>query len=53
MRHLNSSTANNKAFTLLEMMVVLLIIALILGSVAFMVQGIDGDSQFVTTASKI
>ena len=53
MRHLNSSTANNKAFTLLEMMVVLLIIALILGSVAFMVQGIEGDAQNVTTASKI
>lgn len=53
MKHLRSSSFHSKAFTLLEMMVVLLIIALILGSVAFMVQGIEGDAQSVTTASKI
>lgn len=47
------STTHAKAFTLLEMMVVLLIIALILGSVAFMVQGIEGDAQNVTTSAKI
>lgn len=51
MKHLRSSSSNG--FTLLEMMVVLLIIALILGSVAFMVQGIEGDAQNVTTSSKI
>ncbi len=53
MQHLHPASSNSKAFTLLEMMVVLLIIALILGSVAFMVQGIEGDAQNVTTASKI
>jgi general secretion pathway protein G len=41
------------AFTLLEMMVVLLIIALIIGSVAVMVQGIEGNAQSVTTGAKI
>ena len=53
MQHLHPTSSKSKAFTLLEMMVVLLIIALILGSVAFMVQGIEGDAQNVTTASKI
>ena len=53
MHHLRPASSSSKAFTLLEMMVVLLIIALILGSVAFMVQGIEGDAQNVTTASKI
>jgi len=53
MQHLHPASSNSKAFTLLEMMVVLLIIALILGSVAFMVQGIEGDAQNVTTSSKI
>ena len=41
MKHLRSTPFHSKAFTLLEMMVVLLIIALILGTVAFMVQGIQ------------
>ena len=53
MQHLHPTSSSSKAFTLLEMMVVLLIIALILGSVAFMVQGIEGDAQNVTTSSKI
>lgn len=41
------------AFTLLEMMVVLLIIALIIGSVAVMMNGIEGNAQGVTTSAKI
>jgi len=41
------------AFTLLEMMVVLLIIALILGSVAVMVQGFSKDAEDVATRAKI
>ena len=54
MQHLRSiSSRTAKAFTLLEMMVVLLIIALILGSVAFMVQGIEGNAQGVATSGKI
>jgi general secretion pathway protein G len=53
MQHLHPSRPHAKAFTLLEMMVVLLIIALILGSVAVMVQGIEGNAQQVTTSSKI
>ena len=53
MQHLRPTSNHAKAFTLLEMMVVLLIIALILGSVAVMVQGIEGNAQQVTTASKI
>ena len=52
MQHLRPTSNHAKAFTLLEMMVVLLIIALILGSVAVMVQGIEGNAQQVTTASK-
>ncbi|MFC5456000.1 type II secretion system major pseudopilin GspG [Prosthecobacter fluviatilis] len=51
MKHLRSSSKNG--FTLLEMMVVLLIIALILGTVAFMVQGIQGDAEHVTAGAKI
>jgi general secretion pathway protein G len=53
MQHLRPTSNYAKAFTLLEMMVVLLIIALILGSVAVMVQGIEGNAQGVATASKI
>ena len=53
MQHLRPSSLPAKAFTLLEMMVVLLIIALILGSVAFMVQGIEGNAQQVSTTAKI
>jgi general secretion pathway protein G len=58
MQHLHPSPSNSKtihaqAFTLLEMMVVLLIIALILGSVAVMVQGIEGNAQEVSTTAKI
>lgn len=41
------------AFTLLEMMVVLLIIALIIGSVAVMMGGIEGSAQGVTTGAKV
>ena len=53
MKHLRTFNSRPKAFTLLEMMVVLLIIALILGSVAVMVQGIEGNAQQVTTSGKI
>ncbi|MBB5030944.1 type II secretion system major pseudopilin GspG [Prosthecobacter vanneervenii] len=55
MKHIHASSPrfSTKAFTLLEMMVVLLIIALILGAVAVMVQGIEGNAQDVTTQSKI
>lgn len=48
-----SQPPRTNAFTLLEMMIVLLIIALIIGSVAVMVQGIEGNAQEVTTKSKI
>lgn len=41
------------AFTLLEMMIVLLIIALILGSVAVMVQGFSKEAEVVATRAKI
>ncbi|HEY1053168.1 MAG TPA: type II secretion system major pseudopilin GspG [Prosthecobacter sp.] len=41
------------AFTLLEMMVVLLIIALIIGSVAVMMGGIENNAQGVTTGAKV
>lgn len=47
------SRTSSHAFTLLEMMVVLLIIALIIGSVAFMVQGISGKAEDVTTGGRI
>ena len=53
MQHLRPSKTHSKAFTLLEMMVVLLIIALILGAVAVMVPGIEGNAQQVTTSTKI
>jgi general secretion pathway protein G len=52
MKHARSIPRHH-AFTLLEMMVVLLIIALIIGSVAVMVQGIEGNAQSVTTGAKI
>lgn len=53
MKHLRHPASRPNAFTLLEMMVVLLIIALIIGSVAVMVQGIEGNAQQVTTSGKI
>lgn len=53
MKHNRIASSSRNAFTLLEMMVVLLIIALILGSVAVMVQGIEGNAQQVTTDGKI
>ena len=53
MKNLRTAAPSRHAFTLLEMMVVLLIIALILGSVAVMVQGIEGNAQQVTTDGKI
>jgi general secretion pathway protein G len=53
MNHHRITAPTRNAFTLLEMMVVLLIIALILGSVAVMVQGIEGNAQQVTTDGKI
>ena len=55
MRHLRptSPRTSSKAFTLLEMMVVLLIIALILSAVAVMVQGIEGNAQVATTEAKV
>lgn len=53
MKHIQPASARPNAFTLLEMMVVLLIIALIIGSVAVMVQGISGNAEVVTTGGKI
>ena len=53
MKHTIPALPRQNAFTLLEMMIVLLIIALILGSVAVMVQGIEGNAQAVTTGGKI
>lgn len=53
MKHTAPTTPRPNAFTLLEMMIVLLIIALILGSVAIMVQGIQGNAEAVTTSGKI
>ncbi len=53
MKHRHPTAPRPNAFTLLEMMVVLLIIALIIGSVAVMVQGIEGNAQQVTTGGKI
>lgn len=53
MKHIRTNRTSRNAFTLLEMMVVLLIIALIIGSVAVMVQGIEGNAQTVTTGGKI
>lgn len=53
MHHLHRSPSHAKAFTLLEMMVVLLIIALILGSVAVMVQGFEGNAERVNANAKV
>lgn len=53
MKHTSPAPPRSNAFTLLEMMIVLLIIALIIGSVAVMVQGIEGNAQAVTTGGKI
>lgn len=53
MHHLRPSRPHSKAFTLLEMMVVLLIIALILGSVAVMIQGFEGNAERVNANAKI
>jgi len=53
MKHIHISDSRSNAFTLLEMMVVLLIIALILGSVAVMVQSFEGNAQQVATSAKI
>lgn len=53
MKNPHRPSPRTNAFTLLEMMVVLLIIALIIGSVAVMVQGIEGNAQNVTTSGKI
>lgn len=53
MKYTTPPLHRTNAFTLLEMMIVLLIIALIIGSVAVMVQGIEGNAQTVTTGSKI
>lgn len=43
----------HSAFTLLEMMVVLLIIALIIGSVAVVMSGVEGTANETTTRAKI
>lgn len=53
MKQLRTTSFHSKAFTLLEMMIVLLIIALILGTVAFMVSGIQGGAEVVATEAKI
>lgn len=53
MKHPHTSKSHVSAFTLLEMMVVLLIIALIIGSVAVMVQGISGNAEDVTTGGRV
>lgn len=46
-------TRLHSAFTLLEMMVVLLIIALIIGSVAVVMNGVEGTANETTTRAKI
>lgn len=53
MKHTRSTESHFDAFTLLEMMVVLLIIALIIGSVAVMVQGFENKGQDVAAGAKI
>lgn len=53
MTHTHRPKTSHSAFTLLEMMIVLLIIALIIGSVAVMVQGIEGNAQGVAAGAKI
>ncbi len=53
MKHTALPRSRSSAFTLLEMMIVLLIIALIIGSVAVMVQGIEGNAQNVTSSGRI
>ncbi len=53
MKHLQHKSPRPHAFTLLEMMVVLLIIALIIGSVAVMVQGFEGNAEQVAANAKI
>ena len=53
MKHPHHSQPRHNAFTLLEMMIVLLIIALIIGSVAFMMQGFESNAQGVAASAKI
>jgi general secretion pathway protein G len=43
----------NAAFTLMEMMLVLLIITLIIGSVALMFQNFSSNAQITTTEAKV
>lgn len=53
MKNTRPCQSRRHAFTLLEMMVVLLIIALIIGSVAVMVQGFETKGQDVAAGAKI
>ncbi len=46
-------TRYNAAFTLMEMMLVLLIITLIIGSVALMFQNFSNNAQITTTEAKV
>ena len=53
MKHPHRTQPRHRAFTLLEMMIVLLIIALIIGSVAVMMQGFEGNAQGVAAGAKV
>ncbi|WP_395735563.1 type II secretion system major pseudopilin GspG [Prosthecobacter sp.] len=53
MKHIRRQPLHTRAFTLLEMMIVLLIIALIIGSVAVMVNGIEKNAESVAAGAKI
>lgn len=54
MKHIAPLRKNlHSAFTLLEMMVVLLIIALIIGSVAVVMNGVEGTANETTTRARI
>ncbi|WP_395749800.1 type II secretion system major pseudopilin GspG [Prosthecobacter sp.] len=53
MKHIHRQPLRTRAFTLLEMMIVLLIIALIIGSVAVMVGGIEKQAETVSAGAKI
>jgi general secretion pathway protein G len=49
----NPARPRHAAFTLMEMMLVLLIITLIIGSVALMFQSFSNNAQITTTGAKV
>lgn len=51
--HAPRTLGSASGFTLLEMMIVLLIIALILGSVAVLMNGVQSNAEAVTTGGKV